>query len=367
MNRSFLHKKWLWMAAVITAAGWWWFSGNTTGDGNKKPPVPVRVATAEQKDVPLALRNVGTVVTNDSVAVKSRIDSQVMEVPFKDGDYVEKGALLFLLDDRTLKARLNELQANVERDKAQLNNLRLQYERMQSLTGKNFESQAALDNAKAAYDAARANAGASEAAMENVKVQLEYTRITAPISGRTGTINITVGNTVKANDTQPMVTINQVKPIRVQVSLPQRYLDAVREAMVAGTVEVIATREGGSMTSKGMLEYIDNAVDQSTGTFAARAIFPNDDEALWPGMFVNLLLTLGEEKDAVTIPEVAIQHGQSGDFVFSVIESKAVKRPVTIARLQDGTAVIEKGVAAGEAIVVDGLMSLTDGSDVKVQ
>lgn len=365
MNRLLKNKR-LWIAALVAAAGWWWFSGNSAGDGNKKPPVPVRVATAEQKDVPLALKNVGTVVTNDSVAVKSRIDSQVMEVTFKDGDYVEKGALLFLLDDRTLKARLNELEANVERDKAQLNNLRLQYERMQSLTGKNFESQAALDNAKAAYDAARASAGASEAAMENIKVQLEYTRITAPISGRTGTINITVGNTVKANDTQPMVTINQVKPIRVQVSLPQRYLDAVKTAMTDGAVEVVATREGGG-ESKGALEYIDNAVDQSTGTFAARASFPNDDEALWPGMFVNILLTLGEEKNVVTIPEVAIQHGQSGDFVFSVVESKAVKRPVTIARLQDGTAVIEKGVAAGEAIVVDGLMSLTDGSDVKVQ
>jgi multidrug efflux system membrane fusion protein len=363
---ALLRNKILWLVVIVAAIGWWWQSGKSA-DTAKKSEVIVSVAPAAQKDVPLALKNVGTVVTNDSVAVRSRLDSQVVEVKFKDGDYVQQGDLLFLLDDRSLKAQLGELKANVERDRAQLNNLKLQYERIRQLTGKGYESQASADNAKAAYEAALGSANASEAAMENVRVQLEYTRITAPISGRTGTINITVGNTVKANDTQALVIINQVKPIRVQVALPQRYLDAVRESMAKGAVPVDATREGSTDVSKGTLEYIDNAVDQSTGTFAARATFPNDDEALWPGMFVNLTLVLGEEKNVITIPEEAIQHGQSGDFVFVIAGGKAAKRAVKIARLQEGTAVVESGLTKGEFVAIDGIMSLADGSAVTVK
>jgi membrane fusion protein, multidrug efflux system len=365
--RAVLKSKAFWVAALLAGGAFWWWQSGSSGDANKKPPVIVRVAPAEQKDVPLALKNVGTVVTSDSVAVKSRLDSQVMEVKFKDGDYVQQGDVLFLLDDRTLKAQLGEMQANLERDKAQLANLQAQYERSKQLALKEFTSKADLDNARAAYEAQHGTMGASEAAMQNIKVQLEYTRITAPISGRTGTINITVGNTVKANDTQALVVINQVKPILVQVSLPQRYLDAVRSAMVNGSVTVIATREGGAEASSGTLEYIDNTVDQSTGTFAARAIFPNDDEALWPGMFVNLTLTLGEEKNVTTVPEVAIQHGQSGDFVFVIAEDKAEKRAIKVARLQDSVAVIESGLKPGEQVAVDGLMSLTDTSAVTVK
>jgi multidrug efflux system membrane fusion protein len=198
-------------------------------------------------------------------------------------------------------------------------------------------------------------------------VQLEYTQITAPISGRTGTINITVGNTVKANDTQPLVTINQIKPIRVQASLPQRYLSAVRDAMASGAVEVLSRHEGSADQSRGALEYIDNNVDLATGTFAMRASFPNENEKLWPGMFVNLTLVLGNEKQVLTIPEVAVQHGQNGDYVFVIAGDKAANRPVKVSRMQESTAVIESGVEAGEQVAVDGLMSLKDGVAVSVQ
>lgn len=357
----------LWLVAAAAVIGWWWWQSAGDGGMDNRAAVAVQVAPVEQRDMPIALKNVGTVVTYDSVAVRARLDSQVMEVAFKDGDYVEKGDLLFVLDDRALKARLGEMEANLKRDQAQLTNLRQQYERVRQLADKEYETQANLDAAKAAYEAQAATFGATEAAIENIRVQLEYTRITAPISGRTGTINITVGNTVKANDTQALVVINQVKPIRVQVSLPQRYLNHVRESMAQGQVTVTALREGSAAPSYGTLEYIDNAVDQSTGTFAARASFPNEDEALWPGMYVNLILVLGEEKNALVVPEVAIQHGQEGSFVFVVNDDKAVKRPVGIARLQDSTAVIESGVVAGERVVVDGLMSLVDGSPVTVQ
>lgn len=342
-------KLWILLAIAATAA-WWWQSKQDGGNG-KQQAVIVRVTPVEKRDVPMALKNVGTVVTYDSVAVRARLDSQVMEVKFKDGDYVEKGDLLFVLDDRSLKADL-------AREEAQLANLRQQYDRIRQLAAKEYETQANLDAAKAAYEA-------QSAATESLRVLLDYTRITAPISGRTGTITITAGNTVKANDTQSLVVINQVKPIRVQVSLPQRYLDHVRQSMAEEKIMVTALRESGG-TSQGKLEYIDNAVDTSTGTFAARASFPNEDEALWPGMFVNLVLTLGEEKDALVVPEVAIQHGQQGDFVFVIEGGKAIKRNVKIARLQESIAVIESGVSAGEQVAVDGLMSLQDGSAVTI-
>src|SRR5262249_5366383 len=158
---------------------------------------------------------------------------------------------------------------------------------------------------------------------DNIATQLEYTRITAPIDGRTGTISVTLGNTVKANDV-PLVTINQMKPIRVQLSLPQQYLERVRDSMATSEVPVTARHEGSSVASEGKLDYIDNAVDQSSGTFAARAIFANEDEILWPGMFVTLEIRLGNQVDALTVPEVAVQHGQGGgDFVFVIANGKA--------------------------------------------
>jgi multidrug efflux system membrane fusion protein len=353
-------------AGLVVWGGWTWWSG-PGANSNNKPATLVSVATVQKQDVPLQLQTVGNVVANESVAVRSRLDSQLMEVKFHDGDYVNKGDLLFVLDDRSLNAQLGELKANLERDRAQLANLKLQYERMRQLSGKGYESQAASDNAKAAYEAALGSANASEAAMENIHVQLEYTRITAPISGRTGTINITVGNTVKANDDQSLVTINQIKPIRAQGSLPQRYLDAVRSAMTQGAVEVTAKHEGNPDISHGALEYVDNNVDLATGTFAVRASFPNENEKLWPGMFVNLTLILGNEKQVLTIPEVAIQHGQNGDYVFVIAGDKANNRPVKISRMQDDTAVVESGVTEGEQVATDGLMSLKEGAPVKVQ
>ncbi len=351
MGSWFKNKK-LWLLLALVGGGWWWWHSSGSGGATKRPAVIVRVAMVEQRGMPIVLKNVGTVVTNDSVAIRSRLDSQVMDVKFKDGDYVNQGDLLFVLDDRTLKADL-------AREEAQLANLHQQYERMKQLAAKEYETQANLDAAKAAYEAQRA-------ATDSLRVQLEYTRIAAPISGRTGTINITVGNTVKAND-EVLVVINQIKPILVQVSLPQRYLDNVREAMANGTISVTATHEGSAESSQGALEYIDNSVDAATGTFAARASFPNDNEALWPGMFVNLSLVLGEEKNALAVPEVAIQHSQTGDFVFVIEENKAVKKPVKVARLQDSFGVIESGLTAGQQVAVDGLMTLTDGSAVTLQ
>ena len=360
-------------ALVVLAVGGAIYAGffrHTSSGPGGPAPIAVKVTTVTEAEVPLTLHAVGNVVTYQSVAIRSRVDSQIVAVHFKDGDEVKQGDLLFELDDKSLRARAAELEANIARDRAQLENARRQRERTSALTAKGFATKATSDDANAAVAVAEATLNASIAALEDMKVQIGYCRITAPIAGRTGTINVTLGNNVKANDTTPLVTLNQLKPIRVQASLPQQQFDAVRSAMQqAQGVTVDASRQddaGGAPIAQGTLEYIDNAVDASTGTFVTRAGFANEDERLLPGMFVNTTLNLGGSAQALTVPEVAVQHGQQGDYVFVVVEGKALKREVTVARLNHGVAAIAKGLSAGETVVVDGLMNVKDGSPVTV-
>lgn len=365
--------------------GLWWFIGAIAVIGGvglvlsatrskappAPPPVPISVAAVAQGAIPITVEAVGTVVAYESVAVRSRIDSQVVRVHFKDGDAVKKGDLLFELDDSTLRAESAQLSANIARDKAQLENARQQEKRASALAEKGFATKAVRDDSRANAQVAEATLGASHAALDNIRAQLAYTRITAPISGRTGTINVTLGNMVRAGDVAPLVTINQVKPIRVQASLPQHLFDAVRSAMKAGSVTVTAMKQGETSAeaalATGTLEYLDNSVDQSTGTFVTRARFDNPEERLWPGMFVTLTMTLGEDRAAIHIPEVAVQHGQAGDYVYVIAEGKAVRRPITVARMQRGIAVIKDGVTPGESVAVDGLLGLKDGASVSIK
>lgn len=359
------------LLVLIVGGGVWYglhHRGSNTFDNVSA--VTVKTVTASVKPVPITIRAVGNVVAYESVAVRSRLDSQITAVHFKDGDEVKAGDLLFELDDKSLRAQAAQLTANIARDRAQLENARRQSERAQALVAKGFATKASQDDTTANAAVAQASVSASVAALESIKVQLGYTRITAPISGRTGTINVTLGNNVKTGDAQPLVTINQLKPIRVQASLPQQYFDVVRSAMQAGPVTVKATRQDDvSLTggvNEGTLDYIDNAVDQATGTFVTRAGFPNENESLLPGMFVNVMMTLGREQNALVVPEVAIQHGQTADYVFVINGTKALKREVKVARLQDNLAVIASGLEEGTAVAVDGLLGLKDGSDVVV-
>ncbi len=356
--------------AVVLAA---WLSfkpagGGKTGEGHMEaPPVAVKVAPVTRQDVRIRIKAVGTVMPFQTVAVRSRIDSQIMEVKFHDGDTVKAGDPLFVLDDRTLKAQQVQTQANLERDKAQLDNAKRQYDRLDQLGKQGFASRADQDNARAAYATAQANVDADQAALENIGVQLGYTTITAPIDGRTGTISVTVGNNVKANDV-PLVTINQIRPILMQASLPQDSFDSVRSAMQAGSVSATASRAGGKPEDeeKGTLAYIDNAIDQATGTFVVRASFDNANEHLWPGMLGNLTLEVGAHKDALTVPEVAVQHAGDENFVYVIADGKAHKKDVKVAQSLDQTAIISEGLEAGEQVAVDGMLSLQDGSKVTV-
>ena len=333
------------------------------------PPVNVKVATASKKQVPITIHSVGNVVAYESVAIRARLDSQVTAVHFKDGDEVKKGDLLFELDDKSLRAQAAQLEANIARDRATLENARRQAVRADALVVKGFATKASHDDTTAAVEVAQASLNASQAALDSVRVQLGYTRITAPITGRTGTINVTLGNNVKANDPQALVTINQLKPIRIQAALPQQYFDALRAAMQAGPVTVSAARQddaSNNTIAQGALDYIDNAVDQSTGTFVTRAGFPNADESLLPGMFVTTILTLGSDTSALTVPEVAVQHGQTGDYVFVIDGTKAFKRDVKIGRMSNDLAVIDTGLEEGTNVAVDGLLGLKDGAAVSV-
>lgn len=367
-------KKPLVVILLLAAAGigvWLWNVRTVGGksSGGAGAIIAIKTAAATKQSVPLTLSAVGNVVTYETVSIRSRIDSQVTGVHFKDGDEVKAGDLLFELDDKSLRAQAAQLEANIARDRAQLENAKHQYDRASALATKGFATKATTDDSTANVAVAQASLKASQAALDSVRVQLGYTRITAPISGRTGTINVTLGNNVKANDTQSMVTINQLKPIRVQASLPQQYFQSLRDAMAKGPVTVTVTKQNDTNASNaigtGTLDYIDNAVDATTGTFATRAGFANDDERLLPGMFVNVSLTLGDE-EALTIPEVAVQHGQAGDYVYVVQGDKALKREVKIARLQKEIAVIDHGLEPGETVATDGLLGLKDGATVKV-
>lgn len=355
-------------AAILLAFLWIGLAGSAGAQGpgsSKTPPVPVVAVAAVRQDIPVQIEALGTTLPYQSVAIRSRIDSQIADVKFHDGDNVRKGDTLFLLDDRLIRAQLAQAQANIARDKAQLVNLQRQHERNQKLIKQEAISERSLEESKAAYDAQRAIVSADEAAIENIHIQLAYTDIKAPIDGRTGTINATVGNTVKANDATPLVTINQIHPILVQASLPQSQFDAVRKAQAAGIVDASAVRDNGGESLPGRLQYIDNAIDQGTGTFVVRAVFENTDEHLWPGMLATLALRLGNESSLV-VPEVAIQHDPSGNFVYTVNGNKAQKKAVTLSRIENGLALVSEGVRENEMVITDGLMSIRDGSSIAI-
>lgn len=362
-------KKLLIIIALIIAATlfWWWRGG---GEDAKKAAniVNVTLAPVVRQDIPNRVPLVGTVVAYESVGVKARIDSQVMDVKFKDGDFVQEGQVLFELDARTINAQIGQLNAALTQQRAQLVNAQLQYNRAQQLRKTQVVAQAQVDEARAAFEAQQALVSAAEANLENAKVLLSYTLVTAPISGRTGTINVTRGNNVKANDATPMVVINQISPIRVQTAIAQRYYDAVRNALNAGEVSVTAQNKDASETTTGRLEYVENAIDVSTGTFAARAVFANEDEKLWPGMFVNVTLDLGVQKDALTIPAVAVQGDEGKHYVFAadMDNKKALRKPVDIGMNNGDIATVTSGLSEGEQVIVDGILRVTDGASIAV-
>lgn len=355
---------------VIAAAGYstrhLWSPEGAVAQAPPRPParvVPVEVTKAVKKQVPVRVDALGAVTPISSVAIKSRLETMIVEVHFADGSRVKEGDPLFTLDSRALEAQIRQAEGVIARDKAQLEGAERDVRRYSELVAKNATPVTNLDNAKTQADSYRASIKTNEAALENLKVTLSYTRITAPISGRIGAASVRVGNFVRPADVAPLVTINQMAPIYIAFAVPQRFLNEVRDSVVEGTTKVEAFVPGTDKVVSGRVTMFDNTIDATTGMVTVRATMDNADEALWPGALVNTRLTLRVEQ-AVVVPTPAIQVGQSGAFVFVVKDGAAEVRPVTVVRATDGQSVIGKGLIEGETVVVDGQLLLSNGTKV---
>jgi membrane fusion protein, multidrug efflux system len=339
------------------------------------PTVPVSIGTVVQKDVPVTLRAIGNVEPYQTVGVKSQINAELQEVHFREGQDVNKGDLLFTLDQRQLKADLARAEGNLQRDEAQAKNARVQAQRYAALLKEGVVAQQQYDQFISNADALDATVAADRAAVEYARLQLQYTKVSAPISGRTGSIQVHRGNIVKAND-MDLVTINQVAPVNVLFAIPEQQLGEVKHYMAAKTLKVEAvnrsddpTRPAGSvLASAGELTFIDNAVDPATGTIKLKGTFQNRDHNLWPGQFVDVILTLSTEQHATVVPSQAVQTGQKGSYVFVVTpENTADMRPVVVKRTAGTDAIIASGLKPGDRVVTDGQLRLTRGAKVEMK
>jgi len=331
--------------------------------------IPVMVATAVQKAVPIQIRAVGNVEAFTTVSVKSQVTGVLTQAHFKEGQDVKKGQLLFTIDPRPFEAALKQAEANLARDTAQVKNLREQVRRYAELVEKQYVSREQYDQIKTNADAAESVVDADKAAVENAKVQLSYCYIYSPVNGRVGSLLVNEGNLVRVNDGAPLVVINQVSPIFVTFAVPERNLADLKQHMAQGKLEVDAQFTSDEIRpEKGTLAFVDNAVDRSTGTIRLKAEFANRERRLWPGQFVTVALILATQRDAVVVPSEAIQVGPEGQQVFVVKDDQRVEmRSVTVGRTQEGEAVIAKGLAAGEVVVREGQFLLGPGARVEIK
>ena len=359
------------LAAAACSAGGEAVSSAPPGGrgGGEAPAVPVTIAQVQQKPMPIAISVIGTVEAYSNVAVHAQITGELTSVAFKEGDDVKKGQVLFTLDRRPLDAGLQQAQANLERDLAQAANAKAQSARYQDLAARGIATREQVDQMTTNAAALDATVGADRAAVENAKIQLQYATIAAPISGRTGALMVHAGNLVRANDTLPLVVINQVSPIYVSFAIPESQLPAFKRYMTQGTVRVQAQPPNEtSDPSAGRITFVDNAVDQTTGTIKIKGTFPNDNHRLWPGQFVNVVVTLTTDPSAVVVPSAAVQTGQQGQYVFVVKPDHTVElRPVTVARASDKETVLKDGLRPGETVVTDGQLRLTPGALITVK
>ena len=340
--------------------------------GTKQKPaeekVPVTVAKVEQKNVPMQIRAIGTVQPVSTVSVRPLVGGQLTRVWFREGDDVRKGQMLFTIDPRPYEAALQQAQANLARDQANQRNAESEAARYAGLVKKDYVTKEEYEKITSGAEAAKAVVAADRAAVENARLQLAYCNISAPIDGRTGSLMVHAGNIVHANDTNPLVVINQVTPVYVQFAIPESQLDQVRARGGVGVPVAAAPQNGGSPIASGKLSFIDNAVDSTTGTITLKALFPNQNRALWPGQFVTVAVTLQERPNAVVVPSQAVQTGQRGQYVYVVKQDSSVEmRPVKIGESVNQQTIIADGVAPGETVVTDGQLRLTPKSHVDVK
>jgi len=328
--------------------------------------VPVSVAKAVKKPVRVQLDALGTVTTIAGVAIKSRVDTAIVGVHFEDGSRVKQGDILFTLDGRQIEAEIRRVDAVIVGAEAQLEQALRDVQRYTDLVAKNATTQVTLNNALTQVNIARALADSNKATLENLKVQLGFCTIRAPISGRISMASAKVGNIVRQADPLPLATINQIAPIYVSFTIAQRNLPDVRSALAAETATVDAVIPGTDARAQGQVTMIENTVDPATGMMTIRATMPNENELLWPGTLVNTALTLRIE-ERVTVPASALQLSQSGTFVFVVKDNVANVRPVAVERTVDGLSAIRTGIEEGEVVVTDGQLLLSNGTRVTMR
>ena len=326
--------------------------------------IPVAVSPAALKDMPVYLTGLGSVTAFNTVSVRSRVDGQLIQVNVKEGQDVKKGQLLAQIDPRPFQVQLEQGQAQLFRDQAQLRDAQLNYQRFKDLLHESGAmSQQQVDTQKAQADQLEGAVRADQAAIDNAKLQITYSRITSPIDGRIGLRLVDVGNIVHATDQNGLFVITQLHPIAVIFTLPEDSLRSVSQRMKHGTLDVDAyARDNQTKLATGKLQTIDNQIDQQTGTAKLKAVFTNVDNMLWPNQFVNVRLLLDVKKNSIIVPSAAVQRGPQGTFVYLVKQDKTVEvRPVTVTLAQGNQSAIGSGLQAGDVVVTDGQDKLQQG------
>lgn len=339
--------------------------------GGKKapppPPVPVTAQKARLADVPLEMRAIGAVEALQSVVVKAQVGGQLLKVHFAEGEDVRKGQTLFTLDPRPYEAALRKARADVERDRARAASAEAESKRYEDLVAKDYVTRQQYDDAVAEARALAATVMADEASVDEAALDLQYCTIRSPMDARAGRLYVHEGNLVKANDDSGLVTLNRITPVYAAFTIPEQRLGEVRRYAREGTLRVEARTSDGE-AREGVLKFLDNAVNEATGTVLLKAEFPNEDRALWPGQFVNVTLTLATRKGAVVVPARAVQPGQKGDYLYVVKDDGTVDmRTVRLGPRFGEEVVLEEGVAEGETVVTDGQLRLVPGTRVDIK
>jgi multidrug efflux system membrane fusion protein len=356
------------IAAVIVAAafGLWRFAEPAPRAAAQPPAIPVTVADAARRDVPVFLQGLGTVQASNTIAIHSQIDGKLQSVDFTEGQEVHKGDVLAVIDPRALKAALDQAVAKKAQDQAQLTGALKDMERFKTLVLKNAETQQNVDSQQAKVDQLKAMIDGDQGAIESAQTQLSYATITAPIDGRVGFRQVDVGNIIHANDPNPLTVLTQIHPVVATFTLPQNNLAQVRAAMLRGAVPVLAfDQDNADQLAAGELLLVDNQIDQTTSTIRLKGNFANTDDRLWPGEFVHLRIQVDTRKDAVTIPPVALQRGPQGYYAWVIKpDNTAEQRAVEATQANDQIAIVTKGLAPDERVVVNGQYRLQAGSRV---
>lgn len=333
-----------------------------------KMEVPVKAAISQKKLVPVYIKETGTVTPHLTVEIRSRVTGELLDVHFKDGDFVKKGDLLFSIDEKPFRALLEAALSNLSRDKVRLENLTRDERRYYSLVQKDYVTKEQYDRIKTDLDAIKQVIKADEAAVESIKTDLSYCKIYSPVDGRAGSILIHEGNMINANSATPLVIINKISPVYVTFSVPEKYLPHIQSVMKDSKIKITAyPPEFPDKISEGILVFIDNQVDSKTGSIILKGEFPNEDKSLWAGQYVQVKMFLSE-KESVVVPSEAIQMGQKGEFVFVINpDKKAEVRQVKSGQGANGETVVLDGLKEGENIVTDGHLRLFPGAKVIIK